>query len=116
MNYTDTDLIVIHHPHFQVLQLDDSACELLSVETKDQWKIIEKSGYLELWHKHPEEEEYHYQTAWLEMEDVFLDIADHDEYQAAGRDAERMKRFLEKHKDSSFYEFVLKIYQVAENK
>ena len=113
MNYTNTDLQIIHHSHFQVLQLDDSVCELLSVETKDTWKILQKGGSLELWHKHPEKEEYHYQTSWLTLEDVFLDIADHDEYQAAGRDAERMNRILEKHKDRSFYEYVLNAYKAA---
>lgn len=102
--YSEKDLKVIHSPYFQIIELNPNIFEVMSKNTRHFWKIIpEQNQVKHLYHKHSSEKNYHYQTSFLTLEDCFLYIADHDDYQLRGRKPA-------KRKIHSFFDDIVKIY------
>ncbi len=106
MNYSITDIALIVDPYFNVLSVNESFFEIQSVNTKHFWKVIDCCTYLEMYHKYPDKEEYHYQTCFGTIEDALLYIALHDEYKVYGKNHELYTRGIE-----TFADTILKRYK-----
>ena len=106
--YTSVDLSIIYDSYFTVLGLSDECCELQSNNTKHCWQLKTNNGsFYTLYHKHHMEDPYHYQAAYLSLQDCFLDIANHDEYQLRGRKPPRYQP------RNTFFDIIIKTYQEA---
>ena len=106
MNYSITDIVLILDPYFNVLNVKESFFEVQSVNTKHYWKIVDCQSYLEMYHRYPDNEEYHYQTCFGSIEDALLYIALHDEYKIYGKHHELYTRGTE-----TFADYILELYK-----
>ena len=74
MVYSKTDLFLIQNPYFNVLQLNPDCFEVQSKNTGHYWKIEDKGNYLQMLHRYPEKEKYHYQTCFGPIEDTCVGL------------------------------------------
>ena len=105
MMYSPTDLVIITNPYFNVLRIEEEFLEIQSKNTGHYWLIEDKRDYIELYHRYPGNENYHYQTSFGIIEDALLNIALHDDYKIYGKRHEMYTRGTE-----TFYDFILKQY------
>ena len=77
----NTDVSIIHDPYFTILRQTDDVVEVHSNNSGDDWRITKSGyGYFYLWHRHPNNKDYHYQTCLGTFDDCILELALHDEY------------------------------------
>ncbi len=103
--YTATDLKIIHNAYFSLLEFASDHVELLSNNTKHCWLIVQKQNYFLLYHKHHLYEEYHLHASTTSIQDCFLNIVDHDEFQLRGRKPARRPVI------NSFFDTIINEYQ-----
>lgn len=78
--------------------------ELQSKNTGHCWKLIyDKNGYY-MYHKHHQQDPYHYQTDVGNIYDVVLYIVGHDEFQLRGR--KNISRKEELKRGSYFFKLI----------
>ena len=108
MIYSTTDLFVLYNPYFNVLMIEKGYCEIQSRNTGHYWKIAdgEQKYYLNMFHKYPGNENYHYQTCFGTIEDALLYIALHDNYIIYGKQHELYTRGTK-----TFYDYILEQYK-----
>ena len=80
MVFSDADIRLFHHPYFSLIRITDTECELKSINSGHYWKIILRSSYCDLEHKHEIHNPYHHQTAFGFVELALLEIVNHDDY------------------------------------
>lgn len=103
--YSDKDILVIFNPYFTVIHLSSHYCELKSNNTGHFWRIVQsEDGYFQIYHKHRQNDKYHTHLASDTLENCFLEIISHDEYQLRGRKPAR-------YHFHTFFDDVLAIYQ-----
>ncbi len=90
--------------YFGVLCATSKKYELNSLNTGHYWRLVLEGGAYTMYHKHHEEDEYHFQTILGNLYDCILYIVSHDEYQMQGRKVITVSE--EKRRGSLFWKLI----------
>lgn len=104
------ELHLLHQrDYFTIISVMPDKYEIKSNNTGHFWKLCKQSegklDFISLYHKHHQNDNWHYQTDCLNTLESIIYIADHDEYQLRGR-----KPYRGKDPENSFYNFLLQAY------